>query len=199
MKQYHQPDFYRFNEDSIQLVNFAIRYCLQQQRQPREVLDLCSGCGIVGLDFLEKWSHQINKLTFIEANKKFAEYLENNQKLSQQHLVGLSMQNIFEKFQNCLPLEEFKNAFDLILCNPPYYDESDYRFSPNSDNRMARSFQPPFLDELIQFLRTSLKHDGVALFLFHNSNLKTLLQYEHIKQLETVSVNVSLFSMTSFE
>ena len=49
---YAQPDYYRFSQDSLDLVKFALdNYSFRKQDQ---VIDICAGCGVVGMELLLK-------------------------------------------------------------------------------------------------------------------------------------------------
>ncbi|MBV2168118.1 MAG: hypothetical protein KUL82_05355 [Bdellovibrio sp.] len=49
---YSQPEEYRFSHDSVMLARKVFERVSASAMENWRGLDLCSGCGIVGLDFL---------------------------------------------------------------------------------------------------------------------------------------------------
>jgi tRNA1(Val) A37 N6-methylase TrmN6 len=56
---YSQPDYYRFNSDSITLVN----YLLKSMGPTESILDLGAGCGIIGIELARYLSPQKLRIT----------------------------------------------------------------------------------------------------------------------------------------
>ena len=48
---YQQPNEYHFSHDSVFLARKAFEYVQSNYTSYDQVLDLCAGCGVVGLDF----------------------------------------------------------------------------------------------------------------------------------------------------
>jgi hypothetical protein len=56
---YSQPSEYRFSHDSVFLARRVFEFLCESDIQTFKALDLCSGCGIIGLDFI---FHCLNEL-----------------------------------------------------------------------------------------------------------------------------------------
>lgn len=128
MRDYSQPDFYHFSEDSTQLAQMAVK--LTGQTPINRVLDLCCGCGVVGMEYLLE-SEKRATLTGVEMQVEFSEHFEENAKR-----FGLQDRVSFE---NC-DIKIFNPAlkYDLILANPPYFLEGSGRASQNLQKQKCR-------------------------------------------------------------
>lgn len=139
MNKYYQPDFYHFSEDSIHLVNYLVAHELEDKHQ--RVLDLCAGCGVVGLELLQRWSG-ITHLDFVEAQIEFAPFLEKNiEQTAKQTVTNIYYQHFsdFKKVQE----------YDLIIANPPYFNAGKGRISGNPLKQRCRTFSH---DTFIDFI-----------------------------------------------
>lgn len=77
---YAQPDDYHFSLDSVQLANRVAQYYLQKPNLElpfKNVLDLCAGTGVIGIEFLHFFP-QIENLHFIEVQSKYEKYFLQN-------------------------------------------------------------------------------------------------------------------------
>jgi tRNA1(Val) A37 N6-methylase TrmN6 len=127
---YNQPDFYHFSEDSTFLANIAARDIKKHDR----VLDLCAGCGVVGIEFW-KQRPSTSHLTFLEKQIEFKESLE----LNIQHVKDIEVSCIYESFSNVV----IREKFDLIMCNPPYFAIEASRASGNMNKNTCHGYVRP--------------------------------------------------------
>ncbi len=127
MKDYVQPEFYHFNEDSLNLVSIVNHFI--GNKKISTCLDLGAGCGVIGCELSKCLS--IEELTFLEIQDEFLSSLKINikQQLSSKgHIIQCSF-------------KEFKNkTFDLIVSNPPFYQKNKSRISPDKRRAICRSF-----------------------------------------------------------
>src|SRR5690606_16988297 len=72
---YSQPLFYRFNSDSLQLVNFI----LKKECQFKSILDLGAGCGIIGIELAKALGPKV--VTLVEMQEDYSVHIETNLKL----------------------------------------------------------------------------------------------------------------------
>jgi tRNA1Val (adenine37-N6)-methyltransferase len=147
-RHYSQPSFYHFSQDSIHLAKVAAMD-FPERKDDLRVLDLCSGCGVVGIEFSFFWSRPIG-LSFCEKNIKYQFYLKEN---LEKFLPDLSVDEYWFDFTEMLKIAKEKLSFDIILLNPPYYNFDSHRVSQNLDKRMAHFHQSDFwikLDELLE-------------------------------------------------
>lgn len=192
---FYQPDFYRFNEDSIRLVDFVLSELREKFQENLSVLDLCAGCGIIGIDFYIKATQSgisFHDMTFIEKNKKFKEFLEKNQVSLLDNKIPV--QNLFTAFEDL----KLSKKFDLILANPPYFNESHHRKSQNPDRMTARSYSGEFMQDFIFFIKSHLKKEGQAVFLFPNLE-SDKLESLGAKKVSMLNDRVSLFVLHAIE
>jgi tRNA1(Val) A37 N6-methylase TrmN6 len=152
---YHQPDFYRFSDDSIKLVNYVFEK--QSLRHFNHVLDLCSGCGVVGIEFALR-QRNLKRLSFCEVQDDFIPFIQKN---SIELIPNVSISVHRNGYQH-LHLED---KFDLVLCNPPYFYPGKGLLSPNESKNRCRFFIDSNLKELVLCIARHLDTNGVGYFL----------------------------------
>lgn len=129
MNDYFQPDFYRFNEDSLQLVDWIKKY---HQGPHSSILDLGAGSGVLGIELANFYQSMV--VDFLEIQNDFIFYLEKN--------IGHILN---KKTQTQVHLNSFANwrperTWDIIVVNPPYYLKGHGELSKDPRRAMARSF-----------------------------------------------------------
>lgn len=158
---YSQPDFYRFNTDSVELSKFVNQSL--KGRGPLRVLDLCCGCGVIGVEFESLYQNLYN-LTFLELQVEFEKHIiENSKNLSCDFEIII---NDFNNF-HC------EEKFDLILSNPPYFELGSGRLSPDKNRNMCRHFDKDKLSKFIEKVFALLNIGGEA-FVVHREDLSAL-------------------------
>jgi tRNA1(Val) A37 N6-methylase TrmN6 len=155
---YSQPDFYHFSEDSTFLANVAAK----KAKETAQVLDLCAGCGVVGIEFWRQRSN-IRQLTFLEKQIEFKAFLDVNI----QHLKDIETSSFYE----CFTKMNFNKKFDLILCNPPYFAKEASRASSNKNKNICRSIEKNQMSVLLNFIDISLNEKGVAMLVLPHDNI----------------------------
>lgn len=154
MIDYSQPDFYRFNSDSLDLVKWVASKNLNTQR----LLDLGSGSGVIGLEY-----HQlrpVKELILLEVQDEFLYHLKKNSE-------GTVAQIFHGSFSQFYP----DKPFDLILCNPPYYLPGTGEVSQNPNRHMARTFIRDNWDELLGCVERSLSQEGFCFMVIKDNKL----------------------------
>lgn len=158
MIDYEQPDFYRFNEDSLKLVNWV------SEKKPlcTSLLDLGAGSGVIGIELANRLNSA--HLTFLEAQNDFIPFLQKN--IKGQLKVPAMIECIQASFGEWKP----PSQYDLIVCNPPYYLKN--HGEPSSDERknIARSFVLDDWNALLKLIRTALALNGMAHLVLKNDN-----------------------------
>jgi tRNA1(Val) A37 N6-methylase TrmN6 len=158
---YYQPDFYRFSDDSIKLVNFVFQR--KKNTKILRLLDLCAGCGVVGIEFnLRKIDLQ--EIHFCEIQDEFIPFLQNNLSALIPNTTSIIHNKSYEQLN-------ISDKFDLILSNPPYFYPGKGLLSPNQAKNRCRFFMDSSLRELVQCIQRNLSPTGEAYFLGRfNSN-----------------------------
>jgi tRNA1Val (adenine37-N6)-methyltransferase len=154
MQKYSQPEEYHFSRNSIELVNFAIKHL---HSKPLKVLDLCSGCGVVGIEYYLKTNSQA-LFTFIELQANiFKSHLDANIQKSNIQLDRA----YYCDFRDL----DLNRSFDLILCNPPYFKAEQARLGNNQVKSICTHFNANFFEDLIGFISKSLSQNGKSFIL----------------------------------
>lgn len=173
--KYSQPADYHFSHDSVFLARevFERHRALLSETQIK-VLDLCAGCGIVGLDLL---FHQLKEesfqgeIDFLEVQEVYQNHFETNlQTLQNIFLKTLQAKWIQNNYANIL----CEKKYDLIVSNPPYFLVNQGKLSTNPFKNRCRFFIDSDLQMLIQFIKNSLKINGFAYLLVRDELKKTL-------------------------
>lgn len=159
MSDYSQPDFYRFNEDSIHLVNVAARFIVENDLNCFRILDIGCGCGVVGVE-LSLRVPKVNEVILLEKNQKFKIFIEKNLEL----FSVMNSKIIIDELYNCNDLIQEK--VDIIISNPPYYLESEGRISPNLDRRKCRHWSAEEKVSFFKSIELFLKKNTLAFISF---------------------------------
>jgi tRNA1(Val) A37 N6-methylase TrmN6 len=160
---YFQPSEYRFSLDSVFLAQLvAKKYENHPQLSELSILDLCSGCGVIGLE-LAIHLNTIRNIDFLEVQEIYQTYFEKN-------LTGIKgdafdinfklIQNNYETFN----LDDSKR-YDIIVSNPPYFFKEEGLLSPSEFKNRCRFFLDSNFKELITCILRSLKVGGEAFVL----------------------------------
>lgn len=160
---YFQPSEYRFSLDSVFLAQLvAKKYENHPQLSELSILDLCSGCGVIGLE-LAIHLNTIRNIDFLEVQEIYQTYFEKNLtgiKGDAQDINFKLIQNNYETFN----LDESKR-YDIIVSNPPYFFKEEGLLSPSELKNRCRFFLDSNFKELIACILRSLKVGGEAFVL----------------------------------
>lgn len=159
---YMQPDEYRFSLDSIELAKY-VAYQMQAQKdlESLRVLDLCAGCGVIGFELA--WHLKtLRQIDFIEVQDIYTDYFHQNIAIvnrpelqSRWHLTNY----------DALLKDSWKNQFDLIISNPPYFQAGHGTLSPSTFKNRCRFYLDSSFSNFILAMVNSLAEGGVAYFL----------------------------------
>ena len=159
-------DTFQFKEFSIFQKGATLKICTDsclfgawaaKQNIPSEkVLDIGSGTGLLSLMFIQK--NLNSTLTGIEIDATSASLTDQNFKHSpwsqQLRAVNISLQN-------------FENAdakFDVIICNPPFFENQ--LESSSSNKNLAKHSSELKREELVEAINKLLNPTGTAFLLF---------------------------------
>ncbi|MFZ3230937.1 MAG: methyltransferase [Pseudobdellovibrio sp.] len=191
---YLQPDEYHFSHDSVFLARKVFELIRDQNIEYRSILDLCSGCGVVGLDLLHHLKNDdlnaTNSIDFIDIQDIYLEYFNKNIKtlaLIFSNLPSCNFLNLnYEQIKNN-PL--LKSKYDLIVCNPPYFRVSQGALSQSNFKNRCRFFIDSTFADLIYSIEYSLSETGSAFVL-----LKSLTDHSICieKEFELLNAHLNL-------
>lgn len=178
---YHQPNFYKLNDDST----FLISKLSESMNKTNSVtiLDLCAGCGFLGIETANLLKEK-SSLTFVEIQNEFLAYIQQNTSLLKYDCEVNILHQSFE--------ETIKGEFDYIVCNPPYFEKEDSRVSKNIQKAISRHFVYGNLDSLISIIIKKLKNkDSMGFVLIRKDHKKAVQIKEkyqaHIKKIYSKS------------
>lgn len=127
MSEYHQPVFYRFNEDSLLLV----REVAAVRTTAKNLLDIGAGSGVIGIELANKLG--VQNVHFLELQRDWGPVLERN---VAEFLPGRETQIFWDSVSRWKP----GMKYDLIVSNPPYYLPGNGQLSPDPVRAKCRSF-----------------------------------------------------------
>lgn len=198
---YSQPPEAPFSHDSIELADRAsslFRRDLERAGSETErlfALDICSGCGVVGLEFERRLRKKIQNQkrvvswTFLEVQEVYRVHFEKNLhdlrvELAPDENDRFNAEFLLQNYRD-VPLDEsLKAKFSLILSNPPYFEESQGRLPPNSVKARSRFFLDANFEDLLRALTWCLHPQGQAIFLLRDLESHRL---DRLSQLERAS------------
>ena len=158
-------DGYRFSIDPVLLAHFV------RLGKEEKILDLGTGCGIIGLILLYRFSSSIISLTAFEIQKGLAglakENCEVNKFQQQMRVVEGDLRNIKQVVQPGL--------FSTIVCNPPFYAVGSGRKSQNKEAEIARHQVFCTLPEILSAAEISVKNRGKVYLVYPADALGRLL------------------------
>lgn len=159
---YQQPDEYHFSLDSIHLAEYvAEKLQSQHDLDTLRVLDLCAGCGVIGFE-LSWYVRELRYLDFVEVQDIYTDYFFKNTALVnrpelqvQWHLLNY----------NALLDKNWKNKYDLIISNPPYFQPGQGPLSPSVFKNRCRFYLDSTFEIYIRALENVLAPKGKTYFL----------------------------------
>lgn len=138
MLKYLQPDFYKFNQDSIKLVNFALHNLDAIRFQ--NIIDVGCGSGVIGIEYYLKQKCQVD---FLEIQKEFLPFLKKN-------IEAFELEN-FKIINQDLASYRPTKKYDLVLVNPPYFIKENSRIGLNIKKNRCRMIPQ---NELVNFCKS---------------------------------------------
>ncbi|ASD62959.1 methyltransferase [Bdellovibrio bacteriovorus] len=165
---YSQPEEYRFSHDSVFLARQVFEL-LNEDLGTMTALDLCSGCGIVGLDFLYHCKSENRAypsgFDFMEVQDVYREHFEKNRAAFGDNPPSVNFVN--QNYES-LRTAEFSGRYDLILSNPPYFRINQGKLSPSEFKNRCRFFIDSDFTNLIRGIDAALKPQGRAYILLRD-------------------------------
>lgn len=169
--QYAQPDEYHFSLDSIHLAEFvAARLQSRKDISSLRVLDLCAGCGVVGME-LSWYAPALRQIDFIEVQDTYTSFFYQNVKIVNRPELQLRWHLLN---YDVLLKKDWQAQYDLIVSNPPYFQPQHGMLSPSEFKNRCRFYLDSTFENYIFSLVNALASGGEAYFL-----LRSLKQHGH--------------------
>ncbi len=166
---YSQPKEYHFSHDSVFLARRAFEYLRENKITVATALDLCAGCGVIGLDFLFHLRAEgmpvPRVFDFLEVQDQYETHFKTN--VTTLGVIETRLQFIKGNYGQKLN-SDLSTYYDLIVCNPPYFSKEQGKL-PTSDLKLrSRFFIDSDLPSLIEFIYERLSPTGKAFVLIRN-------------------------------
>lgn len=182
IKLIQSESLFKFGTDATLLASFA------KVKKGGNVLDLCTGSGVIPLLMYEK--NKDCKFYALEITEKASDMAKRTMELN-----GLSDRIIVTKGDVLNAKEIYKGMqFDLITCNPPYMDKGCGIVNPDSDKAIARHEILCTLEDVLSSSSQLLKPGGYFAMVHRPRRLTDIMclmrKYKlEPKRLEIVSFN----------
>lgn len=152
---YFQPDEYRFSLDSVFLAQKVAGLIKNEPDLATwKVLDLCSGCGIIGLE-LSLHSPELRHIDFLEIQERYKTYFDQNVQMIYGERPAKHLRFLNINYADLL--SEDHNQYDLIISNPPYFLQGEGLLSPSEFKNRCRFFLDSDFKTLFENLVHALK------------------------------------------
>lgn len=158
---YSQPSEYRLSHDSVFLARQIFERTSDRDFSEKRALDICAGAGVVGMDFL--FHRRAAKQSvpcafdFLEIQEIYLPHFEENR--LRMGPVGCRLNFLCQNYDQ-LQRDEFRNVYDLIVCNPPYFLPQQGKLSPSHFKNRCKFFLDSSLEKLLLGVANCLASDG---------------------------------------
>ena len=160
---YQDSDFFKFSVDSILLSEFANKYPLNGK-----ILVICTGNAVVPL-ILSKYTSNI--IYCFEIQKSIAKLaqlsIEENKLTNQIKLINDDIKNI----GNYYP----KNYFNIITCNPPYFEYNGQMVNKTKEKLIARHEVTLNLEQIFEIASNYLENNGIMYIINRSERLDEII------------------------
>ena len=165
LKIYQDSDFFSFSLDSIVLANYSMI-----NKNDTKIIDLCTGNGVVPIILNKRFNKNIDCIEIQEKLVKLAkESTKVNNMENSINVINGDINNYFDS--------SFNNYYDVVLCNPPYFNSCDIKNVQNLsyEKKVARHEILLNLNGLLGCVKKILKNDGVFYLVHRPERLEEIL------------------------
>ncbi len=166
MDGYSQPPGYRFSHDSVELAQRIAAFLRQlagDSSEPLQVLDVCSGSGVVGLE-VARYAGRALSIDFNEIQPDYLPHFEKNLRWIQ--TFAPSLKGTFKQANyESLLRPDLSEAYDVVVSNPPYFDRGQGKLPPSLFKARARFFLDASFESMCDVFAHVLRPKGHCFFL----------------------------------
>ncbi|HLE10472.1 MAG: hypothetical protein A2504_16165 [Bdellovibrionales bacterium RIFOXYD12_FULL_39_22] len=156
---YFQPSFYRFSEDSILLSKIAVSS--MNLKSTCRVIDICCGCGVIGIEILASTIGYEFVMDFCEMQSQFIPFIDKNLRIYEKILSrGGEVFNI--DYRNLMQNRP-SGHYDYVVANPPYFLPGEGLPAALDERNICRFFLYGGLQDLLE-TAAFLVRDGGKIF-----------------------------------
>ena len=156
LKCFQATQGYRFSVDSVLISHFV------SVRENDRILDLGSGCGIIMLILLYRWGKRLNDIVGVEIQGNLADLARKNLQANAFETCGRVVDGDIKNLGSLVTPE----AFDTVVCNPPFYGHGSGRQSANDEARLARHQILANLDDFLFASALAVRNRGTVYFIY---------------------------------
>ena len=162
---YQNTDYFKFSLDSILLAEF-----INIKKNKYKVLDLCTGNAPIPMILTKKYGKHLD-ITCIELQKEIfdlgKESIEYN-KLNNINIINDDIKNA---------PNNLKDKFDVISCNPPYFDTISNNYNDNEIKAIARHELKMNLEDCINVASKLIEFNGYFYIVHKSERLIDIINY----------------------
>jgi len=147
---------YRFSIDSVLVSHFA------DIRKNEKILDLGTGCGVIGLILLFRHEGTISSLVGCEIQNNLVDIArKNSQENSYQDTFKIIHGDVVDTRQLFTP-----ESFSLVISNPPFFLPGTGRISINKEKQIARHQDRKTLHHFLDSAAYCVKNRGKVVLVY---------------------------------
>lgn len=160
---YQNSDFFKFSVDSILLSEFVNKYPLNGK-----ILDICTGNAVIPLILSKYTSNNIYCFEIQESIARLAQLsIKENKLLNQIKLINDDIKNIGDYYP--------KNYFNIITCNPPYFEYNGHMVNKTKEKMIARHEVTLNLEQIFEIASNFLENNGIMYIINRSERLDELI------------------------
>lgn len=147
---------YRFSIDAVLLAHFVT------VKKKARMLDLGTGSGIISLILLYRHYSILTECSGVELQESLAYLAKEN--IERNNFDSKSV--LYQCDVRSLPKHIKAEAYDIIVCNPPFYPAKTGRINSNDEARLARHQIAADLTDFLKGASFAVKNRGNCFFIY---------------------------------
>ncbi len=163
---------YRYSQDSLQLVDFALI------KKNDVVIDLGTGCGVIALVLAKKGLGR--RIVGLEVQKELGELARRSVELNGFQEKIKILEGDIRRFKSIFP----PSSFDYVITNPPYIEAKSGIISPGSERALARHEILCDMNDVLEAIKYLLKPSKRGSCVYPASRFDELIIKAKKKRLE---------------